>query len=85
MNIRLGAGCGLHPFFFARFRIKKRVNLNGHGIPLGRWTQQQKQCETIGGGSCARADNPTVAWAKVSRVTVARRRLRVSVLAELPK
>jgi len=28
--------------------------------------------------------NPTVAWAKVSRVTVARRRLRVSVLAELP-
>jgi len=36
------------------------------------------------GGSCARADNPTVAWAKVSRVTVARRRLRVSVLAELP-
>ena len=36
------------------------------------------------GGSCARADNPTVAWAKVNRVAVARRGLRVSVLAELP-
>ena len=60
------------------------MNLNGHLHPTGPLDAVAETVRRFRDGSCARAENPAVAWAKVSRVTVARRRLRVSVLAELP-